>query len=147
MKSILVLSKEQFAELPADDSSVVLRIIDPSDFQKIKESGFTNELVIAFNDVEEPIGHYTPIEPHQARQIISFLLRNAENDRFVMHCNFGQSRSHTCALFFAQEILQDEALASLLASDSGKSINFAVWNALKVAHIDIKHQEKWNKQL
>jgi predicted protein tyrosine phosphatase len=135
MKTILVLSKAQFAELPPDPNAVALRIVNPNT-DHVAVSGYCEDLGLKFLDLEEAYGNNLPIQPHHAHAIISFLVLTKDRERFVFHCEYGQSRSHTCAMFFAQEILKDEAIASLLASAQGKSINFAVWNALKNAYLE-----------
>lgn len=134
MKTILVLSKQEFTKLPARSDSVALRIVNPDGTGHAPVPCYGEDLQLSFFDVEEPISRIEPINAQQAHAIVTFLMTNQDKDRFVFHCEHGQSRSHTCAMFFAQEILQDEALASLLASVPEKSINYAVWEALKIAH-------------
>jgi predicted protein tyrosine phosphatase len=134
MKTILVLSKAQFAELPADPNAVAVRIVNPDGTGHAPVSNYGEDLRLQFFDVEEAIGRIEPINAQQAHAIVAFLDVNKDKKRFVFHCEHGQSRSHTCAMFFAQEMLNDEALTSLLASVHDKSINYAVWEALKIAH-------------
>ena len=133
MKTILVLSRLEFANLPVDPESVALRMVNPNT-EHVLVSGYSEDLGLKFLDLEEAYGNNLPIQPHHAHAIISFLMLTKHRNRFVFHCEHGQSRSHTCAMFFAQEILKDEVLTSLLASVQEKSINYAVWEALKIAH-------------
>lgn len=132
-KSIQVLSRDQFKNLPVESGVLALRIIDPEDFARTKEAGYDAEFIVGFHDVEMAIGHYTPINQKQAKEIVEFLRQHMNMERFIFRCTHGLSRSHTCALFFAQRILEDEILATRLAAVLGKSINFAVWEALVAA--------------
>lgn len=138
MKTVLVLSKQEFANLPACPDSVAVRIVNPDGDGHASVPCYGEDLKLEFFDLEHTYGNNEPINAHQAHAIVTFLDMNKDKDRFVFHCEHGQSRSHTCALFFAQEMLKDEALASLLASASNKSINYAVWEALKVANFRLE---------
>lgn len=53
---------------------------------------FKDSLRVKFWDVEDDIGQYTVIDDITAKKIQDFILKN-KDERFVIHCRAGQSRS------------------------------------------------------
>lgn len=54
--------------------------------------GFKDSLRVKFWDIEEDFGNYKVIPAEIAKQIQEFILKNIDN-RFIVHCRAGQSRS------------------------------------------------------
>ncbi|MDD4972522.1 MAG: hypothetical protein PHT07_24080 [Paludibacter sp.] len=129
---LLVFSRSQFEDFirKQHNEFVAVRIINPNSKKHLEGTRFIDEIRLEFWDIEDAIGHYEPILLAQAKDIVQFLLKNKEQKRFVFHCEAGESRSHTCALFLADKILGDDILVGLLSSNQKNSINFALWNTL-----------------
>lgn len=97
------LEIEKFLTLPKykhfiPEGLVLISITDP-DSTSLSETLINNELSIfkdileiKFWDLEEPIGRFVTINNSQGNQIRDFILNNRDN-RFVVHCAAGVSRS------------------------------------------------------
>ena len=74
--------------------TVLIAIHDPTNLEhpEQKISGFDDVLQIAFWDVEDAIGQYTPLTNEQGLEIFKFINKN-RNKRFMIHCAAGVSRS------------------------------------------------------
>lgn len=129
---LLVFSRSELEQFVQNDHSeyVAIRIVNPKWKAHLESTSFQDEIRLEFWDVEDQIGSYTPINLDQANSIVKFLKKHKAHKRFVFQCEAGESRSYTCALFFADKILGDDVLVGLLSSNQNRSINFAVWNAL-----------------
>ena len=139
MKYCKVLSKKEFDNLIVDPEAIAIRIIDPENEAHSDITGYKDELKLTFWDTEKPIGRFTPISEYQAEQLYNFMYKYKEEQKLVVHCMAGMSRSNTIAQFFALHIAKDDYTASLLASIQGKMINYGVWDALKEQAIKNHH--------
>lgn len=127
---VRILPKQIFDQTDVNPEAICVRIVDPDQRHNEDVSGYKDEIRLEFWDIEEVVGNYFPINEFQAKELYKFLKKNC-GAPLVVHCMAGVSRSNTVGTFYAQVILKDEALASVLASDQTKIINFAVWDALK----------------
>lgn len=129
---LFVFSRAEFNTFVLKDHAncVAIRIINPNGASHLEGTRFKDEIRLEFWDVEEEIENRRPIDALQAKAIVDFFEKNKYEERFVFHCEAGERRSYTCALFYADKILRDDILVGLLASNTNRSINFAVWNAL-----------------
>jgi len=76
-----------------DTSSVLISIKDPNDKPFPKELlNFKDTLEVGFYDTEDTTGSYATLTKEQAKEIALFILKH-KNERFLVHCHAGMSRS------------------------------------------------------
>jgi len=76
-----------------DLNSVLISIKDPNDKPHPKELlSFKDVIEISFYDTEDTDGSYATLSQTQAQELAMFILKNKDN-RFLIHCRAGMSRS------------------------------------------------------
>jgi len=94
-----IISKDELRGLVKLDyrytkNMVLISIQNPDDKEDLGKyyNHFKKVLNLKFYDITENISSYKAISKEQAKQIRDFILDN-KDETFVVHCEFGQSRS------------------------------------------------------
>ena len=99
-----VISKDELKVLVKKDyvytkDMILISIQNPDDKEDLSKyhNHFKKTLHLKFYDLVEEFGSYKTISEEQANQIKNFILENKE-ETFVVHCEYGQSRSSAIGL-------------------------------------------------
>jgi len=136
MKNILVFPKVKFSELSFIPNSISIRIIDPEQSGHTLNHPSAFEIKLEFWDLDSDLGRLKMLSNLQALDIVSFLIEHKELDTFIFHCEYGISRSYTCAVFFATQILKNNELADKIKTHEDQEINYGMWAKLNEAYFE-----------
>lgn len=141
MKQIYIYSRGEFEQLPKEfkQDKAIIRIhnINDKEFYPEKEDG---AIVLFFNDVVPRKGMLNNIlrltgltqpihelNKKQAREILSYIYQNRNKD-FVIHCEYGRSRSVAVGLFI------EDIFGYLINNKKVKDRKFANQHVVNMLH-------------
>lgn len=93
-KIVGIIGEEEFKKVIPSIDVVVISIQDPhtKSEEKLNYDGWKDYLNIKFWDLEEDFCKMKIISSEIAKEIAKFIIKN-KNERFIIHCKAGQSRS------------------------------------------------------
>lgn len=102
MNRITFLSRRAAGALSPAPRSILISIHDNSEDPLDALPGWEDILTLRFHDTDGKSMGLEVFSPDQARQCLEFVSRHPETNELVVHCQMGQSRSASIALFFSE---------------------------------------------